>query len=671
MSDGIAVDIIDISSWGVGEILGNFVCLRAPHYQQVSDISMVTEAETDADLEFRAGNFDEACQKYGKLLMMLNSNAKSERIELLKKLGASQQRASQYKESLLTYEALLELQDQNGSHDAEKIVTYLKLAKAHDHCDQQGEAEVEFKIAHKLATSLLPPQHAIRKSVIGNYATWLIKTGGDKNVLQHLKREMKEALGAAPPEAKSEDTATPSTQAVLVSRDASKRPLRTSNAELSQPEQSFAPEASAADMLSNELETGEYPKFDASPSSSPHESSTAVEEELDQEFRTSDQVSNARSSLPLSANKGAHENNSGKDWSDLAIHPQSALRGSARSYFKTQSTAELDKAIKDDRSWTRRALRLAPVAICAVIFGCFVTSLVNEPSSKELPPFAQSLVGKTFSTVDSSMIIGVARDGITLTGPELKKKARPLVWKGSFSDELRLLKGEYQNYVWLTPVEHGLQDPTGLKFLDDESPETSTVRAMNKIAAEAQSFYQNNHRYPVAREVKTLYSYRNPCNNKIEPVSAYSVDTFSLDSKIKDKKLDARMMRGGSFGQETAPEPGTVAMLSVINKPYGRIELPNQPVQCQFAYLHAYDRKGEMINCPTTNEPLVLALASGITQRPEDKSIAKRFANVTVGLAQSTPPGSAIILLKYISCVLLVLALIGYLVWVRLSSIRE
>lgn len=634
---------------------------------------MVTEAETDADLEFRAGNFDEACQKYGKLLMMLNSNAKSERIELLKKLGASQQRASQYKESLATYEALLELQDQNGSHDADKIITYLKLAKAHDNCDQQGEAEIEFKIAHKLATSLLPLHHAIRKSVIGNYATWLIKTGGDKNALQHLKREMKEALGAAPPESEAEGTHTPSTQAVLVSRDASKRPLRTSHAELNQPQQSFAPEApeeSAADLLSNELETGEYARFDASTSASPQDSA-AVEEEIDKEFRTADHVSNARSSLPLSANKTGNENNSGRDWSDLAIHPQNALRGSARSYFKTQSTAELDKAIKDDRSWTRRLTRLAPLAICAVVFGCFVTSLVNEPSSKELPAFVQSLVGKAFSTIDSSVIISVERDGLTLMGSGLKGKVRPRIWKGSFSDELRLLKGEYQNCLWLTPFEDGLQDPTGIKFLDEHSPETSTVRAMNKVAAEAQAFYQNNHRYPIAREVKTLYSYRNPCTNKVEPVSAYSVDTYSLDSKIKDKKLDARMLRGDSFGQETTPEPGTVAMLSVINKPYGRIELPNQPVQCQFAYLHAYNRKGELIICPTTNEPLVVSLASGITQRPEDKSTAKRFATATLGIAQSTPPNATIILLKYISCALLVIALIGYLVWVKISSIRE
>lgn len=587
---------------------------------------MLSETETDAELEYRAGNFGEACELYGKMLLQLDSSAKLERIELLKKLGASQQRAALYQESLNTYETLLELQDQNGIRDAEKIVTYLKLAKAHDQCSQQPQAEIEFRIAHKLATSLLPLQHVIRKSVIASYATWLIKTDGDKSVLRNLKQEMKEALGSENGEADKEVTLAPSTQGVLVGRSEYAKPT-----------------------AEHDLE----------------------KDGLDCEFRRSAENTGSHASIPLSANKTSNDNNTGRDWSDLPIHTQPSMRGTARSYFKTQSSTELDKAIKDENSWTRRLIRFAPIAICAFVFALFVTSLVNEPSSKELPPFVQALVGKTFATTDGSMSITVGKDGLMLTGTGLKKKIRPVVWKGSFSDELRLIKGEYANYLWLTPIEHGLQDTTGLKFWDENSEETKTTRVMNIVAAGAQSFYQNNHRYPIASEAKNLFSYHNPCTNKIEAVRTYSFNTYSLDSKIKDKKLDVRMMRGESFEQEMSPEPGTVAMLSVINKPHGRVELPNQPIECQYAYLHAYDRNGQMILCPTTEVPLVLSLEKGVTQRPEDKTVTGRFSNASLAIAQGSPPSSALVLLKYIGCALLVLALAGYLVWIRVSSLKN
>ncbi|PZM77517.1 MAG: hypothetical protein DKT66_24855 [Candidatus Melainabacteria bacterium] len=640
---------------------------------------MVSEVETDADLEFKAGNFDEACQMYGKLLSQLDTSASAQRIEILKKLGASQQRATLYKESLETYETLLKLQDESGSRDADKIISYLKLAKAHDQCEQQAQAEVEFKIAHKLATSLLPQHHAIRKSVIGNYAAWLIKTNGDKSTLLGLKREMREVLGTGKTESNSEDNNQPTTQAVLVSRINRATARRTGShhppqAQQSiQSSQSFAPEASAADILSHELETGTWGRSDEDFSPPKQETGKDNQDALAGGLHKpgSDPRASARATLPLSPNKSTNENNTGVDWSDFPVHTQSSTTGIARSYFKTQATAELDKAIKEENSWTKRLIRLAPVAAVAVVFGLFVTSIVNEPSSKEYPPYVQALVGKTYATIDGSVSIAVSRNGFALTGSGLKNIAHPLIWRGSLSDEMRLLNGEYNNCVWLTPIEHGLQDTSGLKLWDDASQEINTVRAMGSVAAGAQSFYQNNHRYPIANEAKTLFSYRNPVTNKLEPVKTYSFNTYSPDTKIKDKKLDDRMLRGESFEQETSPEPGTVAMLSVINKPNGRVELPNAPIESQFAYLHAYDSSGEMIMCPSSNKPLVLALERGKTKRPEDKTIADRFANVRLAIAQNGPPSSGLILCKYIGCGFLVLALVAYLVWIKVSTLKD
>lgn len=632
---------------------------------------MLSEIESDADLEFRAGHFDEACRMYGKLLLELDATMSNERIELLKKLGASQQKAGLFSESLESFETLLKIQDQSGSRDSDKILTYLKLAKAHEQCQQQREAEIEFKIAYKLATSLLPRQHLIRKSVIGNYATWLMKTGGDKNLIASLKSELRAALDAGTDDSSetissSDSLGSPTTQAVLISRREQGRVVRAKSEEISDLEQSVPSEESAVELLSNEIESDRTEPTGET-------ESNAEDQELDFEFRRSEPEAgaSARVTLPLSTIKAENENNTGRDWSDLPIRGQSAMRGSSRSFFKAQSTADLDQAIKDENSWTKRLSRIFPLAICAVVFALFVTSVVSEPSSKELPPFYQSLVGKTFDTTDGSLSISVSRDGVTLRGQGLKMKNRPVVWKGSLSDELRLLRGEFDKCIWISLFEQGLQDPSGLKFWDETSKETSTVRAMNSVAAGAQSFYQNYHRYPIAREAKGLFTYRNPCTNKVEPVSTYTITTYSIDSAIKDKKLEGRMLRGGSFEQETSPAPGSVAMLSVINKPNGRVELPNQPIESQFAYLHAYDQNGQMIVVPTSGKPLVLSLGKGITERPEDKTIANRFANVSLAIVQGAPPSSALILLKYIGCFLMVLGLIGYLLWIKATAVKD
>ncbi|MCC7529441.1 MAG: hypothetical protein IT342_13030, partial [Candidatus Melainabacteria bacterium] len=518
---------------------------------------------------------------------------------------------------------------------------------------------------------LLPQHHLIRKSVIGNYATWLMKTGGDKNLIASLKSEIKAALGAGTEDstektASSDFLGSPSTQGVLISRGEQVRQMRAKSAEVPHSEQSFQPETPIADRLSNEIETSQTEKADKA-------EIDADDKELDFEFRRSDPEGSAsdRVALPLSAYKTDNENNSGLDWSDLPIRGQSAMRGSARSYFKTQSTAELDKAVKDENSWSKRLMRIFPLAICAVVFALFVTSVVNEPSSKNLPPFYEALVGKKFDTTDGSLSITVSRDGLMIMGQGLKKKNRPVVWRGSFSDELRLLRGEFDKCIWITLIEQGLQDPSGLKFWDETSKETNTVRAMYRVAAGAQSFYQNNHRYPLASEAKALFTYFNPCTNKNEPVHTYTFTTYTIDSKVKDKRLEGRMLRGGSFEQETSPAPGSVAMLCVTNKPNGSVELPNQPIESQYAYLHAYDQNGQMIVTPTSGKPLVLSLGKGITERPEDKSSANKFANVTLAIAQGAPPSSALVLLKYVGCFLLVVALIAYLLWIKATAVKE
>jgi hypothetical protein len=75
--------------------------------------------------------------------------------------------------------------------------------------------------------------------------------------------------------------------------------------------------------------------------------------------------------------------------------------------------------------------------------------------------------------------------------------------------------------------------------------------------------------------------------------------------------------------------------------------------------------------CPNSNKPLVFALERGKTRRAEDKTIADRFANVRLAIAQNGPPSSGLILCKYIGCAFLVLALVAYLVWIKVSTLKD
>ena len=596
---------------------------------------------------------------YSEALQGIDQSQSKKKIELLQKLGDSQQGAGRFKESLATYELLLKAQLEGDCREVEKIVTYLRLAKAHYSCDQQQEAEITFKTVYKLSKSLLPPKHVLQRSVAGCYADWLAKTGGDKNLMASLRAEVKAAEETGP-----ETTEPASTQGVLISRAPSiKHPSASAP---NSPDVS----AKAAELLSQEIESELKGVDFPSEIESPIQVTGLSAEAIGKSAQAKETDTASRAIVPLSAVKSDAEGSLGSAWSNLPLRPQNAMRGSARSYFKdgTQSTAEIDKLMLEERSWPKRLVTLIPVVICAAVFGLIVTSAVNEPNSKELPPVFQALVGKTFATTDNTLSLFASSAGFTIRGDGLKKTVKPMIWKGSFSDEMRLIRGEYNKCIWITPVATGLQDQTGLLFLDETSEESKTVRAMSIIAAGAQSYFQNNGRYPVPAEAKTLFTYRNPNSNAVEPVQAFSAISYNANAGTRNEKLEVHLQRGELFEKESSPKPGSVSMLSIINKPNGMIELPNQRVQCQIAYLHAFDRKGELINCPISGNTLVLSLRQGITDRPQDKSIIERYSNAVIGVAQGSLPSSGAVLLKYIGCILLVIALAIYLFMVKRAA---
>ena len=92
---------------------------------------MQTETENNADIKFEAEKFNEACAMYSEALQGIDESQSKKKIELLQKLGDSQQGAGRFKESLATYELLLKAQLEGDCREVEKIVTYLRLSLIH------------------------------------------------------------------------------------------------------------------------------------------------------------------------------------------------------------------------------------------------------------------------------------------------------------------------------------------------------------------------------------------------------------------------------------------------------------------------------------------------------------------------------------------------------------
>ncbi len=612
---------------------------------------MVLHNDTSADSEFRARRFIEEIERYSKELLNVDSLSASEKVELLHKLGASQQKAGRFQDAAETLEQLLEAQDEAGSSQADKVITYLSLAQTHDMCEMQRDAEVEFKIAYKLAKAIQPKNESLQCNAIDSYINWLVKTGGDKNLTAILRKELKSLQNGT-------ENVTPSNQGVLISRGERAAPR-------------FAPQEDAVDQLSNEIESthegidklSQDFRPDAAPDGTPR---------INADHNLSDIDTGSRSILPLSANR-ANEDSLAANWSDLPIRSQPSMKGSARSYFKEAPNlaSGIDKTVEEERSWPRQLMMIVPLVIVAVVFGLFVNSVVNEPKSKEVPHFYKMLMGKRFATADGSLTLAANAKGITIAGPGVEKTVKPLIYTGSVSDELKLLRGTYGNAVWISDMEDGLQDSRGLKLWDENSAQSQIVHTMNNIAAGAQSFYQNMHRYPLSAEAKNLFSYRNPITKAVEPVQCYSATTYCQVAGTRDRRLETAVYRGDNFEKETSPTPGAISFLSVINKSNGMVELPNQPVECQVAYIHAFDSEGKLIKCPLSEKPLILALIKGKTERVENKDVAAHYAAGSIAISQGSPPVAAAVLFKYFGCAILVIGLIAYLIYVKITASRE
>ncbi len=559
----------------------------------LKDKNITTRTQTSADLKFLNGSFIEASALYAEALLHLDgASSDVEMAGLLTKLGGSQYAAGLFQEALGTYKRLLELQDQCGLSEREKISTYLKLAQIHDLTGGQQQAESEFRTAYEMAELHLPPQHWLWRSVIGSYAGWLTKSGLNPRLLAKLQHEV----------------ATP-----------------------------------AKFEVSSGLED--------QPTMPNDQNAVCI------------QASRPASDIDLQRNS---EMLSGV----LPSRHDVAMRKSMRSFFNDETAYQGESTHREpdteDKEVQKHLSRLMPVALVALVLivAVVVITLASaRPGATEFPSFYREFSEKTFITSDGSLSFRTGSGGLALTSKGISRKVKPVFWKGTFRDEMSLLRGDFRNYVWLYPSARGLQDQTSIEFFPETEIEGRTIRLMHNIAVRAQSFYVSHGRYPLPHEIQSMFLYRNPGNQNIEQLPVYSMYSYYKNAATRSKGLEGNFESGQNFNEESVGKPGSVAVLCVINKQHALVEVPDSPVESQIMYLHSFDRNGQLIRCPGSDKTLLLTLVSGKTTQTEVKNILGKYSDATIIMSAKQPPDVAAVFFKYFAWLISLAGISGYLLW--------
>ncbi len=153
---------------------------------------MSSEQLSEADSQFRNGNFDTAVALYARLLSeieLLGDNADLGSVVL--KVAECHYAAGNFDLAKQSYEKLLALQDSKMDFSSkDRIFTLVKAAKNYEKCDDQIDAQLRYEQAYELAKTALSAKHFLRRTVIECYAQWLRLQKTDPLLLSILESEL-------------------------------------------------------------------------------------------------------------------------------------------------------------------------------------------------------------------------------------------------------------------------------------------------------------------------------------------------------------------------------------------------------------------------------------------------------------------------------------------------
>ncbi len=153
---------------------------------------MSSEQLSEADSQFRNGNFDTAVALYARLLSeleLIGDNA--DLSSLVLKVAECHYAAGNFDLAKQSYEKLLALQDSKMDFSSkDRIFTLVKAAKNYEKCDDQIDAQLRYEQAYELAKTALSAKHFLRRTVIECYAQWLRVQKTDPLLLSILESEL-------------------------------------------------------------------------------------------------------------------------------------------------------------------------------------------------------------------------------------------------------------------------------------------------------------------------------------------------------------------------------------------------------------------------------------------------------------------------------------------------
>lgn len=174
---------------------------------------MPSESRSQADSEFKLGNFERASQLYAEELQALQNSecTPPDLAELLIKLADSDYAFANFEGARKGYEQAAALHAQHEFAAKDRVSTLLKLAKCQDKCGNDDVTAQSFQSAYDLANAELTPKNYLRRSVLDSYAQWLRATNRDPERLGMLEDE----LGIKKEEPKTEPADEPAESSVV------------------------------------------------------------------------------------------------------------------------------------------------------------------------------------------------------------------------------------------------------------------------------------------------------------------------------------------------------------------------------------------------------------------------------------------------------------------------
>ena len=367
-----------------------------------------------------------------------------------------------------------------------------------------------------------------------------------------------------------------------------------------------------------------------------------------------------------------------------------AMRHSDRSYFgqeeekkeKAQkfSLADFMEKYVPSTGALRKVLQIV-LPLTLVVSGVWFAVVSNSNSKPEklanAPKYMTPLLGQNYGTADGAVTLNFKPNQLEIRGKKLKREPKVFFWQGTTNDELRLLQGTLKNCVWLRPSKEGLVTSDGQVFYSANAPETKVREVMNTLKTNALGYFSASGTYPNPEAVQPD-RYVNPVTQVYDPVNKCSMIVGKERPKDAETRLDLDLENGQMFNNEPPAKPGGISVFCVQlgdpNHLPGTLSAPGVPevLTTQSMYIHGFDRNGELLKTGADQKVLLIELKpNGQKNLNSGVDESDKYQNSDICFSDGEPPSQPAIAFKYALIAILILAIVGFFIWLQQAAPKE